>query len=127
MHGLLRRTLAGRQLGLILGVMATILASTAIAYFWAWQNVWNSFQASPAIGAEPLEIKIVAVVKDIPAGGEITMDNVDERHETLKHVAFDAFGFASECLGRKTKWPIKKGAYLSKHDVLPENQSSEVK
>jgi len=100
--------------------MVTILACTGLAYFLSWQNVWHSYQASPAIGAEPLEIKLVTVTENIPAGGEISMTNVDERHETVSRVALDAFGFASECLGRKTKWAIKKGEFIARHDLLPE-------
>ncbi len=94
---------------------------TGLAYYWAWQNVWNSSRRAPAIGSEPLEIKLVAATKDIPAGSEIGPANVEERRETTNHVALDAFGFASECIGRKTKWLVKKGEYLAKHDILPQN------
>jgi len=115
-----REVVAAKQLGLIFGVILAFMLCTGLAYYWAWHNVWNSFQTAPAIGAEPLKIKLVTVVSDIPAGAEITTNSVDERYETTKHVALDAFGFASECLGRKTKWAMKKGEYIAKHDLLPQ-------
>jgi hypothetical protein len=32
----------------------------------------------------------------------------------------DAYSFASEVLGRKCKWTLHKGDYISRHDVQPE-------
>jgi hypothetical protein len=111
---------AAKQLGLIIGVMVAFLVCTGAAYYLAWHNVWTSFQGGPQIGAEPLKIKLVVITKDIPAGTQIDTVNADERYETVEHVAIDAYGFASECLGRKTKWPMKKGQFLARHDLLPE-------
>lgn len=96
------------------------LVCTGATYYWAWFNVWSADQHGPAIGAEPLKIKLVAVTKDIPAGAEIDATNVDEHYETVDHIALDAFSFASDCIGRKTKWVLKKGQYLAKHDILPD-------
>jgi flagella basal body P-ring formation protein FlgA len=112
--------MAGKQLLVIMGVMAAFLVCTGATYYWAWFNVWSADQHGPAIGAEPLKIKLVAVTKDIPAGAEIDATSVDEHYETVDHIALDAFSFASECIGCKTKWAVKKGQYLAKHDIRPD-------
>lgn len=112
--------MAGKQLGLIIGVMVVFLVCTGITYYIAWLNVWTSFQKDPQIGGEPLKIKLVVVTKDIPANTQIDTSNTDERYETVNHVAADAFGFASECIGHKTKWAMKKGQFVARHDLLPE-------
>jgi flagella basal body P-ring formation protein FlgA len=112
--------MAAKQLLVILGVMLAFLACTGATYYWAWFNVWSADRHGPAIGAEPLKIKLVAVTKDIPAGTEIGPTNVDEHYETVDHIALDAFSFASDCIGRKTKWALKKGQYVAKHDILPD-------
>jgi flagella basal body P-ring formation protein FlgA len=112
--------MAAKQLLVILGVMFAFLACTSATYYWGWFNVWHSEQQSPAIGAEPLRIKLVALTKDIPAGAEIDSSNIDERYETVDHIALDAFSFASDCIGRKAKWALAKGHHLAKHDILPD-------
>ena len=112
--------MAGKQLLVILGVMFAFLACIGATYYWAWFNVWHAAQEGPAIGAEPLKIKLVAATKDIPAGAEIDATCVDEHYETVDHIALDAFSFASDCIGRKAKWALKKGQHLAKHDILPD-------
>lgn len=112
--------MAAKQLLTILGVMLAFLVCSCVTYYAAWNNVWSNAKATAPIGAEPLRIKVVTVVKDIAAGGEIDFNSVDERYETLEHIAVDSFGFAAECIGRKTKWSLPKGSHVARHDLLPE-------
>lgn len=117
--------MASRQLLTILGVMAAFLVLSGASYYASWISVWNSAGATKPIGAEPLHIKVVSVVKPIAAGAEIDFNNVDERYVTQEHVSYDSFGFVSECIGRRAKWALPGGSYVSRHDVLP--QGTEVK
>ena len=112
--------MAAKQVVVILSVMFAFLACTGATYYWAWFNVWHAAQEGPAIGAEPLKIKLVAATKDIAAGSEIAASDIDEHYETVDHIALDAYSFASDCIGRKAKWTLKKGQHLAKHDTLPD-------
>lgn len=118
--------MASRQLLTILGVMAAFIALSGAAYYASWTTVWNNAMATRPIGSEPLHIKVVTVVKPIAAGAEIDFNSVDERYVTLEHVSYDSYGFVSECIGRKAKWALPAGTYVSRHDVLPQG-ASEVK
>lgn len=113
--------MASRQLLTILGVMLAFMVCSCVTYYATWSYAWSNAKATARIGAEPLHIKVVSVVKDVPAGTELDFNCIDERYETLDHVAVDAYGFVAECIGRKTKWALPKGSYVSRHDLLPQS------
>jgi Flp pilus assembly protein CpaB len=93
--------MAGKQLLVILGVMFAFLVCTSARIIGLGSMSGVLISTGPAIGAEPLKIKLVAVTKDIPAGAEIDANSVDEHYETVDHIALDAFSFASDCIGCK--------------------------
>jgi hypothetical protein len=108
-----------KHLVIIFGAIAGFLLVTGIGYYIGYVSTWDNFSHQPKIGAEPLKMKLVFVSREIAAGQEIDIESVDERHEVMPSVALDAYSFASEVLGRKAKWPLHKGDYISRHDVQP--------
>jgi flagella basal body P-ring formation protein FlgA len=67
-------------------------------------------------------MQLVIVVKEIAAGQLIDGQNTEERREVLPNVTLDAYSFASEVLGRKAKWALHRGDYISRHDVQPQEE-----
>lgn len=108
-----------KHLVVIFGSIATFLLITGIGYFIGYTYTWDQFKRQPKIGAEPLKMKLVLVVKDLAAGDVIDYNSVEERRDLKTNVALDAFSFSSDLLGRKAKWPLHKGDYISRHDLLP--------
>lgn len=113
-----------KHLFVIFGAISSFLLITGIGYYVGYAATWEQFLRQPKIGAEPLDIKIVCVVKDIAPGQEIAVDSIDERHETRLNVALDAYSFSSDVLGRKLKWTLHKGDYISRHDLEPRSPES---
>lgn len=110
-----------KHLVIIFGSILGFLVITGIGYFIGYVYTWNDFRQKPKIGAEPLKMKLVFAIKDIAAGQVIDYGSVEEKHDLKTNVALDAFNFSSDMLGRKAKWAIHKGDYISRHDLLPED------
>lgn len=109
-----------KHLFAIFGSIFGFLLVTGIGYFIGYAYTWDQFRQRPKIGAEPLKMKLVFAVSDIAPGQQIDFNSVEERHDLRPNVALDAFSFTSDMLGRRAKWPIAKGSYISRHDLLPQ-------
>jgi hypothetical protein len=113
------RIVGQKHLIIIFGSIFGFLLVIGIGYYIGYVSTWEHAKHQPKIGAEPLDMKLVFVVKEIAPGQEIDGSNVEERREVMPTVALDAYSFASEALGRKAKWTLHKGDYVSRHDVQP--------
>ncbi len=71
-------------------------------------------------------MQLVKVVRDIPASGKVEFENVEEVRVKMPQVYADSLGFASECMGRQVKWTLRKGGYVSRHDLVPVGQAAAV-
>jgi hypothetical protein len=118
-HFSMDRAVAQKHLVAIFGAIFGFLLIIGVGYYLGYSSTWDNYRRQPKIGAEPIKMKLVMVVKDIPAGQAIDDASIEERHELLPAVSLDAYSFASEVLGRKCKWTLNKGQYISRHDVLP--------
>jgi hypothetical protein len=117
---------AGRKnLLVIFGIIFVSIFVTGVGYYAGYSFTWQDYKQKPLIGAAPLKMKLVFVKREIAANQQIDYESVDERHEVLSNIAADAYGFTSEVMGRKAKWALKPGQYVSRHDVLPESNSAE--
>lgn len=112
-----------KQLLVILGSLVIFLGSTGLGYYWGFTSTWNHFKKQPLIGKEPITLQLVKVVRDIPASGKVEFENVEEVRVKMPQVYADSLGFASECMGRQVKWTLRKGGYVSRHDLVPVGQS----
>ncbi|MBI5172248.1 MAG: hypothetical protein SFV17_15630 [Candidatus Obscuribacter sp.] len=108
-----------KQLLVIFGSLAIFLGSTGLGYYWGFTSTWNHFKKQPLIGKEPITLQLVKVVRDIPASGKVEFENVEEVRVKMPQVYADSLGFASECMGRQVKWTLRKGGYVSRHDLVP--------
>ncbi|MBU6450475.1 MAG: hypothetical protein KGS72_01760 [Cyanobacteria bacterium REEB67] len=113
------KTEGQKNLVRIFGSIAGFLIVTGIGYYAGYVFTWQDFRQQPKIGAAPLKMQLVFVKKDIAAGQEIDYESVEQKHEVLSNIAYDAYSFPEEVLGRKTKWGLHKGEYVSRHDVQP--------
>lgn len=112
-----------KQLLVILGSLAVFLGSTGLGYYWGFTSTWNNFKKQPLIGKEPITLQLVKVVRDIPASGKVEFENVEEVRVKMPQVYADSLGFASECMGRQVKRTLRKGGYVSRHDLVPVGQA----
>lgn len=112
-------TAAYTQAGAIFFVIAVFLCFTTLGYYVGWQKAWNDYSARPKIGAEPIKMRVVRLSTDVNSGQAIEYSMLNEEYETLPQVSLDAYNFAADCYGVKAKWALKKGAILSRHDILP--------
>ncbi len=110
---------SSKQLLVILGSLAIFLGSIGLGYFWGFSSTWAHFKKQPLIGKEPITLQLVKVVRDIPASGKVEFENVEEVRVKMPQVYADSLGFASECMGRQVKWTLRKGGYVSRHDLVP--------
>lgn len=116
---------SSRQIAVTFGAIFVFLGAAALGYYLGWSNTWAQFRQLPLIGADKLEPQLVVVVKEIPPGGEIAFENIEERKVKVDRLAGDSLGFAAECMGRKVKWGLKKGDYVSLHDLLPRQEKDQ--
>lgn len=118
---------SSKQVAVTFGAIFVFFGLTGLGYYLGWSTTWTEFRQRPQIGADKLEPQLVVVVKDIADGGEVTFDNVEERRMKLDRVSSDCLGFAADCMGRKLKWALKKGTYVSLHDLKPAQEQVNVK
>jgi hypothetical protein len=111
---------SGLSLLVVLGSLLIFIATISIAYYVGWSSTWDNYRKQPLIGEAPIQIQLVKVVKNIPAGGKIDSDNVEEVRVLMPKVYSDSFGFAADCMGGRLKWSLRRGEYVSRHDLLPE-------
>jgi flagella basal body P-ring formation protein FlgA len=108
-----------KHLIIIFGSIFSFLLIISIGYYIGYVYTWEQFRHQPKIGAEARKMKLVFVAKEIAPGQEIDFNSVEERHDVRPSIAIDAYSFASEVLGRKAKWTLHKGDYISRHDLQP--------
>jgi len=116
---------SSKQLMITMGALGAFIVTTGVGYYVGFSQTWNAFKSQPLIGDAPIELQVVKVLKDIPAYGRIDGDTVEEARMLVPGVYSDFYGFVSDCAGRQTKWTLKKGTYVSRHDLVP--ASAEVK
>lgn len=116
---------SSKQLMITMGALGAFIVTTGVGYYVGFSQTWNAFKSQPLIGDAPIELQVVKVLKDIPAYGRIDGDEVEEARMLVPGVYSDFYGFVSDCAGRQTKWTLKKGTYVSRHDLVP--ASAEVK
>jgi len=116
---------SSKQLMITMGALGAFIVTTGVGYYVGFSQTWNAFKSQPLIGDAPIELQVVKVLKDIPAYGRIDGGTVEEARMLVPGVYSDFYGFVSDCAGRQTKWTLKKGTYVSRHDLVP--ASAEVK
>ena len=110
---------SSKQLMITMGALGTFIVTTGVGYYVGISQTWNAFKTQPLIGGAPIELQEVKVLKDIPAYGRIDGDIVEDARMYVPGVYSDFYGFVSDCAGRQVKWTLKKGTYVSRHDLMP--------
>lgn len=111
------------QMGIIFGCIVLFIASTAIGYYFGWSVTWADRRSRPLIGKAPLTLQLVKVVKSVPAQSTIEYENIEEVRQQVPAVSGDFVGFAADCMGRRVKWTLPKGSYVTKHDLMPKESA----
>lgn len=68
--------------------------------------------------------KVVYAIKDIPEGGTINEEQLEEKEISATKIPQDALTSASLCVGRNAKYGISQGQIVSQHDLAPQGASA---
>lgn len=68
--------------------------------------------------------KVVYAIKDIPEGGTINEDQLEEKEISATKIPQDALTSASLCVGRNAKFGISQGQIVSQRDLAPQGAAA---
>jgi flagella basal body P-ring formation protein FlgA len=66
---------------------------------------------------------VVYAVKDVPEGGTIEANALEEKQISASKLPLDALQSASEAVGQVAKYGIAAGQIVSRHDLQPKRQT----